>query len=277
MQPNLSYKVLQASLALVLALVGGNATAESRKDYALTVDNKEIGSIIVQSESLPGGGRRISQNLRIKTSGFWNSLDISGTLEETITAEGKLQETSSKYHENKKVYWSKLARSGDEYLSFRAQMKSDEEKDIEELAGLATGVVTVLVPGAGDIIEIGSLLLSDSRNTPKHDRLTAESFDTSLAGLPFHWQRNAYQLPEKLKIFDTEDMVIMAARVEDHGADQLAIGTARVPARHYRLTIRGSDPIDVWLLRESDGRAYFAQVTGKENGSAFQVTLRPDL
>lgn len=275
MQPSFLAKVIQAVLAIILIMNCSAVAAQTRKHYSLKVDNKEIGSITLLSETLPKGGRKISQNLRIKTSGFWSSLDIAGALEETISAEGTLQEASSKIRENKKVYWSKLSRSGDEYLSFRAQMKSDEEKDIDELASLAKGVVTVLVPGAGDVIEIGTLLLSDDRNNPKHDRLTAGSFDTSLAGLPFFWERNAYQLPGKLRVFDTEDMMILATRIEDLGTDNLTIGTVRVSTRHYRLIIKGSDPIDIWLLRAKDNSAYFAQVTGKESGSAFQLTLQP--
>jgi len=273
MQPGRKTPIIRAVLTLAVALICAEASAQDLKVYELKLGGKRIGTITAESKDLPRGGRKLTQNLRIKTSGFWNKIDITGSLEETISATGKLQEASSKLKENNKIYWSKLSHSGEEYLSFRAQMKNEEEKDIEELAGLATGVVTFLVPEVGDVIEIGTLLLSDGKNDPKHDRLTRDSFDTSFAGLPFYWERNGYRLPDTLRIFETEDMVILGARVEDRGTVFLPLAASRIPARQYRFNIKEADPIDVWLARAENGRAYFAQVNGRENGSAFQVVL----
>jgi len=202
-------------------------------------------------------------------------MDMRGTLEETIWASGQLLEASNKLKGNKKVYWSKLSLSGQEYLSFRSQMKDEGEKDMDELADLAKGVATFLVPEVGDVIEISTLLLSDGKNAPRNDRLTATSFDTSLAGLPLYWQRNTYRLPDNLRIFDTQDMVILVSRVEDLGTEHLSVGAQHIPARHYRLKAKGTDAIDLWLFRAADGVAHFAQLTGQEDGSAFKISLQP--
>jgi len=155
------------------------------------------------------------------------------------------------------------------------QMKNAGEKELDELADLATGVATFLVPEVGDVIEISTLLLSDGKNAAKNDRLTAGSFDTSLNALPLFWQRNGHRLPGRLRIYDTQDMVILNARIEDLGGEQLAVGAQQIPARHYRLNAKGTDPIDIWLFRSPDGKVHFAKLTGKEDGSAFRVVLTP--
>ena len=268
-------KFTHVALALATLFMGSQALAQSVRHYDLLVDKKKIGGVSIKTDHLSGGGRKVTQFLQIKTGGFWGKIDIRGTLEETISASGKLQDASNKLRENKKVYWSKLSLSGQEYLSFRSQMKDEGEKDMDELKGLAQGVATFLVPEVGDVIEIGTLLLSDDKNAPRNDRLTASSFDTSLVGLPFYWQRNAFRLPDNLRIFDTQDMVILVARIEDLGTEHLAIGTRQIPSRHYRLKVKGTDPIDIWLFRAADGKAYFAKLAGKEDGSQFQVTLQP--
>lgn len=249
--------------------------AQTLKHYDLLLDEKKIGGITMKTEELHRGDLKVTQLLRIKTGGFWGKIDIRGTLEETISASGQLLEASNELKENRKVFWSKLQLSGEEYLSFRSQMKDKGEKDMDELKDLATGVATFLVPEVGDVIEIGTLLLSDDKNAPRNDRLTARSFDTSLVGLPFYWQRNAFRLPAKLRIFDTQDMVILNAKVEDLGREHLVFGTQQLPSRHYRLKVKGTDPIDVWLFRSADGRASFAKLSGKEDGSLFEVSLRP--
>ncbi|WP_157738894.1 DUF6134 family protein [Labrenzia sp. VG12] len=274
MQFGVMQKILQAILALALFSMCPPVMAQTLKHYDLLLDDKKIGGVTMKTDDLAQGGRKVTQFLRIKTGGFWGKIDIRGTLEERISASGQLLEASNELKENKKVFWSKLQLSGEEYLSFRSQMKDKGEKDMDELKDLATGVATFLVPEVGDVIEIGTLLLSDDKNSPRNDRLTASSFDTSLVGLPFYWQRNAFRLPGNLRIFDTQDMVILMAKVEDLGTEHLVSGTKQIPARHYRLKVKGTDPIDVWLFRSADGHAYFAKLTGKEDGSLFQVCLQ---
>lgn len=275
MLPVRKFLLLFAGLVSVIAAFCGQALAQPLQHYDLSVGDKKVGTVVLTSQDLPGDGRKLGQQLRIKTAGFWGKLDVQENLEETLSAAGKLQEANNTLKENGKVYWSRLSLSGTEYLSFRARMKDDGEKDLDDLAGLAKGVVTILVPEVGDVIEIGTLLLSDGKNAPKHDRLTQTSFDTSLLGLPFYWQRNGFRLPADLKVLDTQDMVILKTRVEDLGTVALPLGGQWISARHYRLGAKGMDPIEIWLYRAEDGRAHFAQLTGKEDGNTYLVRLRP--
>eukprot|EP00903_Cladosiphon_okamuranus_P002042 g2040.t1 len=249
--------------------------AQDLKHYDLFMDRKNIGSISIKTENDAEGSYKVTQFLKIKAGGFWGKIDIRGTLEEQISASGQLQEASNKLTENNKVYWSKLQLSGQEYLSFRSQMKDAGEKNLDELKDLAAGVATFLVPEVGDVIEIGTLLLSDGKNLPKNDRLTASSFDSSLVGLPHYWQRNSFRLPATLRIFDTQDMVILVSKIDDLGTQNLSVGEQQIAARHYRLKAEGTAPIDVWMFKAANGRAHFAMLAGKEDGSLFQITLQP--
>lgn len=259
---------------LFIAATAGSLKAQSAQTYDLIVSNKKIGEIVLTTHALSNGGYKIVQQLKIDTQGFWGKIKVEGQTEETHTGSGLLEKASNKVQENNKVYWSKVSLSGSEYLAFRAQMKNDDEKEMDDVFAVANGVVSYLVPGAGDMIAIGSVILADDKNAPRSDRFTKDSFDTSLMGLPLMWQRNNYSLSASLRVFDIQEMAVFGGKVSFRGIETVTLGGEKVPAHRYTLASEGGDPLDVWMCIDGSRLPHFVQLTGKESGTPFKIVLR---
>lgn len=261
-------------LTLSLLVLNGSEAHSDPIVYSLQVSGKELGQVTIRQSGPSGGTRTLTQTLAIKAKSFWGKIDIKNQLEETISAKGDLLEASNRLRDGNKIYWTKIALSGNEYLAFRARMKNTHEKDLDDLGSLAKGAAAFLVPGAGDAFEVANLLLSDEKNQPKHDRFTRTSFDTTLMGLPLAWQRNNFNLPRQLVVFDTQEMTISKYLCEDLGEVPLPLqGRSSISTRHYRLSERSGRVTNIWLFRKSSGSAHFAQVSGKEDGEPFLIKM----
>ena len=262
-----------AWIIIVIATV--SSKAQNSRAYDLLVSNKKIGEIVLTTQPLSDGGYKIAQQLLIDTEGFWGNIKVESLTEETHAKSGLLEKASSKTRENNKVYWSKISLSGSEYLAFRAQMKNEDEKDMDDVFALAKGVVSYLVPGAGDVMAVGSVILADDKNAPRNDRFTKDGFDTSLMGLPLMWQRNEFRLPATLRVFDIQEMAVFGGKVSFKGVDTVTLGKEKVLAHRYTLEAQGGQPVDVWLRLVGSGLPHFVQLTGKEGGTPFKIVLRP--
>ncbi|MEM9630697.1 MAG: hypothetical protein AAGA50_05205 [Pseudomonadota bacterium] len=260
---------------LFVAVATVSSSAQSAHTYDLLVSDKKIGEIVLTTHPDSGGGYRIAQQLKIDTQGFWGRINVESLTEEFHATQGLLEKASSKTRESNKVYWSKVALSGSEYLAFHAQMKNEDEKEMDEVFALAKGVVSYLVPGAGDVMAIGSVILADDKNASRNDRFTKDSFDTSLMGLPLMWQRNDFRLPATLRVFDIQEMAVFGGRVSFKGVETVTLGSQKISAHRYSLEAEGGEPIDVWLRIVGSGLPHFVQLAGKESGTAFKIVLRP--
>lgn len=271
-----SFYLQWAALPLVALFWGllSPASASETASYTLAVSGKHLGDLTVTTVSRPDGSRSLSQRMSLKASSFWGKLDIDNRLEETISSNGILLKASNRLRDNNKVYWTRIDLLEEEYLAFRAQMKNGEEKDLEELGNLAKGAVSVLVPGAGDVLEIANVVLAYEKSQPRHDRFTRTSFDTSLMGLPLFWQRNGQGFPARLTILDTQEMSISTVRVEKLGPARLTIsGNKEFQTQRYRLKPKSGHATDVSLFISQSGTPQFAMVSGKQDGDSYTIKL----
>jgi len=242
--------------------------------YQIELDGKRAGQIVHEYSRSPDGGHTLKLSTQIRTKAFLSKVQIDSILEETISADGYLDSASNKVEENKKTYWTKIQRSGGGYLAFTAHMKTPEEIETEELAGLAKEVIATVVPYAGEAMTVAGILLSDGKETPQHKRLTTDLFDTSLISLPLYWQSKGYSLPQSLRIIDTEEMSIFKADIKDLGDTPLSTGSQNMTARHIRLEIKDAAPVDLWLARAAGTEpAHFLKISGKDDGTAYTVNL----
>ncbi|GAA0782222.1 hypothetical protein E1180_21920 [Roseibium denhamense] len=266
---------IRLGFAAGLLIAGGaSAHAGSVRIYSVELDGKHVGQILHEYSRLPDGAHDFQLTTKIEAKAFFRKVRITSVLKETISANGFLDEASNKLVENKKTYWTKIQRSGDSYLAFTAQMKTPQELEIEEVAGLAKEVIATVVPYAGEAMTIAGILLLDERGSPQHKRLTTDHFETSLIGLPLYWQSRNYVLPKTLTIIDTEEMSVFKAAVTDLGDTQVSLGGRPVTARQIRLKIANSKPMEIWMIRPETGPAYFFQIKGKSDGASFKVSLK---
>lgn len=257
---------------LVLGSLSG-AHAASPLTYEIELNGKPVGQIVHEYVQQPDGGHGLKLSTQIETKSFFSKVRINSVLEETISADGYLDAASNRLVENKKTYWTKIQRSGSSYLAFTAEMKTPEQLETEELAGLAKEVIATVVPYAGDAMTVAGILLSDKRDAPQHKRLTTDHFDTSLIGLPLYWQSNGYDLPSSLTIIDTEEMSVFKAKVKDLGDTQISVGGKNLTVRHIQLDVANAKPMEIWMVRPETGPAHFFQISGMSDGAKFKVTM----
>lgn len=257
--------------ALILLFSSVGVSAQSLFEYAVYIDGKDAGILSVQYILKSDGSYIIEQKYEIKSTGFFGfgGVELKSTLTETHTNNGLLLKADNKLMDRSKLFWTLSELSGDEYLVFRAQLKNEQEKEEEEFIELVKGVVVHLVPGAGEVLAISELILSDGHEAVVGTRFARDSFDTSFLGIPYLWKNLGYVLPDSMYIFDTEKMYIYSAEIEYRGEGHHHFNGAVVTSHHYTLNPSGADSTEIRLASADGGDPHFLEVVG----DSYRVVL----
>lgn len=256
-----------------LFLMSCPALAQTSLSYAVHIDKEPVGSLSVNYKPVGEDLNVIEQTLDINVPGVLGDNSLQSALSETHKVGGKLIKADNKVTENDKVYWTKIELFGDEFLVSRSELTNDQQKEDAEAVDMAKGVVAYLLPGAGNVMMIGEVLLTDDKDLPKNNRLTQNSFDTSFLNLPYVWQKHDQSFPKSLRIFDTENAYIFSADVTYAGDETLTISDQTFNAKRYTINVKDADPTDIWLMADDNDTPYFLKITGKDNGDDYQVIL----
>jgi hypothetical protein len=216
----------------------------------------------------------IEQYCHFSSSGFWGSFDYQGKLNETHAPSGMLIKSGNNVKEDDERYWTQIKLSGDEYMAFKSQMKSDQEKEDEEAIDLAAGAIAHLVPGAGNIMMISELLMPDGKQEQISKRFTKDSFDTSFLNLPYFWKNNGYKFPSSLRVFDSDELIVYSATISSKGKEVIENDGMVIQANHYTLHVNDDMTTEIWLARSENHVPYFVQITGLDDGLIYKIAYK---
>lgn len=266
---------LGSRLFIVMALLCSGAGAMAERHYKVMLADQDLGRVREQISQTDKQGYAIEQQSELSQSGWWGKFELSSELTETFDQNGVLLQASNRIIENGKVFWTKVELERDEYLAFRAQITSDEEKQNAEETQLAQGAIANMVPGVGEIMAVGGLLFGENdKNTQR--RFAKGSFDTTLLGMPLFWKRGSLSLPQKLRVFDTEEMLLFDAQVSLIAVEDRIIKANETQVYHYRLTEDQGEELDIWLAQDAAAVPYFVKISGKDDGDLLVLSYLPD-
>lgn len=269
----LSQKLSFTYLVLLAALLPSLCSAQTIYNYMLSIENKQVGKISISKQtSNTDGGYTLTQSFALKVDSFWEKININSYLIEKYNAQGQLQSADNKLTQNDRTYWTKTERHKNEFFAQKSELTNDQQKREDESDELVSSAIVNFVPGAGDLIMIGKVLLPSDQPQSSNNRFNASSFDSSFMNLPYFWQRSGNKFPAKLKIFDTEALYIIAGNITDFGEVKIIISGTPRKAHHYRINLKDEAPLDIWLAENSQGIAHFVQITG-EDGAPYKITL----
>jgi len=267
----------RANCVLVLCLLmGSNIVDATERYYELQVAGKELGIIREHFALDINKGYRISQQLTLSESGWWGTFELSSELVEIHDHQGVLQKASNNVVENGKTYWTKVELHADEYLAFRGQIRSDKEQQDEEDEKIAMSAIASLIPGASEVLAVGSGVFGEDDKSVQR-RFSRDSFDTSLLGLPTFWRRSSNTLPEKIRIFDSEEMLVFDGVTELKSTEVKSIEGRETLVHHFRLVEEQGENFDVWLADDGSFSPYFLKISGLQDGDLVVLSYRPDV
>ncbi len=267
----------RANCVLVLCLLmGSNIVDATERYYELQVAGKELGIIREHFALDINKGYRISQQLTLSESGWWGTFELSSELVEIHDHQGVLQKASNNVVENGKTYWTKVELHADEYLAFRGQIRSDKEQQEEEDEKIAMSAIASLIPGASEVLAVGSGVFGEDDKSVQR-RFSRDSFDTSLLGLPTFWRRSSNRLPEKIRIFDSEEMLVFDGVTELKSTEVKSIEGRETLVHHFRLVEEHGENFDVWLADDGSFSPYFLKISGLQDGDLVVLSYRPDV
>ncbi|MCE2594121.1 hypothetical protein K6Y31_04765 [Motilimonas cestriensis] len=242
-------------------------------NYEITLGEKLVGSMksTFQAEQ---NGYRLKQQSEITTSGLWADDNIRSTLSENYQLDGTLIKSDNHLRHNDETVWTKIELSNNEYLAIHSEVTTEQQKEEAEAVEIVKQAVTTLVPNAGHVLMLGEVLLADQSNVAKNSRLGKKDFDSSFTALPYYWQQHSYSLPQKMNLFDTENMTLFSTNIQFIGTETQSINQTTIETQHYRLNITDSAPIDIWLAGIKPHLSYFVQIAGREDGESYTVKLK---
>jgi hypothetical protein len=273
----MSFRISIVPAALYLVFVSNAVFAEDVFNYAIAVNDEELGTLSIEHQDKDDGHYVIAQHTHIKSSGYFEDFVYQGALKESHSPTGLLLESSNKENINNETYWTQIELSGDEYLAFSSQLKNDQEKEDDDAIGLAQGALSYIVPGAGDAMTVGEALISDDKQEKRNNRFPKESFDVSFLNLPYLWKKNNLSLPSPLRIIDTEEMHIFQASILPRGKEEVKINGRVLEAYHYSLVVEDSEPTEIWLALNKTQIPFFVRIKGNDDEGPYEIEYRPNL
>lgn len=207
----------------------------------------------------------------IKLSGWWGTHQEVSQLRTKYRSDGVVENIDMKIKENESVYWSSLTLSGNEYLVFKSQIQNDVEKEADDITDLAQNLLTSLVPGAGSLMEMGTILISDDSGQSQQHRFPQKNLQSTILYLPFYWHRHQGKFTGNIALFDSDALSLMTYAIKD-------IGIAKTPTGeqtyNYQLTHADAGQIDIGFAYTQDGLPYLYQLKAQEGDDILVMTYQ---
>lgn len=248
-----------------------NAIAEF--NYDIFIEGEKSGHLTMNISPITNDGYSISSNSVLELSGWWGEHSFKSNVTEHFSGDGVLKSADNMIWDGDKAYWIRMKTSGDELWASSVQVKNAAEHEDEAFVGVAVDIGMMFIPGAGEVLAISGLLLSEPGSSHENIRFPQNTYDTSLSNMGIFWWKNNKTLPENINILDVDILSIYQMRAGYHGIKDIKVGAHSIPTHYYELTPKKGKPLHMWFAVNQQNIPFIVQLTGEDSDGSFKVKM----
>ncbi len=269
------------SITFILLLTSPAAHADELKtpsttaefNYDIFLDGENSGHLKMNISPVGASGYSISSISVLELSGWWGEHSFKSNVTENFSADGVLKSADNMIMDGNKAFWIRMKTSGDELWASSVQVRSAAEHEDDEFVGVMVDVGAMVIPGAGEVLAISELILSETGSSHENIRFPQNTYDTSLSNMGIYWLKNNKTLPENINILDVDNLSIYKMRAVYHGIKDIKIGSGSISTHYYEFIPKKGKPLYVWFAVNQQNTPYIVQLTGEDNDGSFEVKL----
>lgn len=245
-------------------------------NYGILSEGNDIGDITLKLIR-NNKGHVIAQHRRIKTSGWWGKINISSYRVEQFSADNDLLLADNKIQDGDTTHWIKIEAHQHVLSGSYRIIKGLSAQEKQELADLLVVISSESNAEIERIVSLSGALFADRKIASQDRQFKKNDFDATFNSLAFFIQKSAgKQLPEVLRLLDTENMEIIRQRLDDLGTEVMTIGTKSISTRHIKLSDSSYKPSHIWIADSPTSLPFIIRHTGEDEDGEFDVILKPE-
>jgi len=242
--------------------------------YDIFSEGEDIGEMSIQIIGSPSSDYVILENSHIRISGWWGDIDIRNSQSEEYSITGMLLKADSKTLSGKKIFWTKIKSLEKELLASFIQVENLTEQEEEIFSNMIMTTAINFNPRFNELNSTSQPLSADNNAFSENTRFPRNSYDTTFSNLPIYWKKAKKEMPEIIKVLDSENLSIDEIRITYLGLEDIEIGASNISAHHYKMIPEEKKHIDIWLAVNHRKTPYFVQLAGEDEDGPFHIKLK---
>ncbi|WP_102796152.1 hypothetical protein [Bowmanella denitrificans] len=264
---------MRGVMVLVLALFSTQGMAQCpamQASYEVQVDGDLVGSMSIERQQQDQTLLLVSRTY-LQVPSWGGDYDVRSVTAEEHQA--SLVKADTRTIEDGKTIWKRVSRETDEYWLSASRVATASEAEEQALVDATSGVLTGMVPGLGDALTILSLFSEPARPSSSGMRISEGDIDSSLLYLPCYWLTVKQQLPDELRLLDSEEIYLRHMQLQQSNEQDMTVQGQQLATRYYRYQNKQGENLEIWLGQTPQGPA-IVQLKGEEDDTPYLIKLK---